>query len=72
MADRGVIASGTFADLVLLDPAVVDAGNSWTAPTLPSHGIDEVWVNGRHAWTQGASLPARSGRWLDRPLPCLT
>lgn len=70
MADRGVIASGAFADLVLLDPAVVDAGNSWTAPTLPSRGIDEVWVNGHRAWSQGAPLPARSGRWLDRPLPC--
>lgn len=67
MADRGVIAAGAFADLVLLDPSVVRPGNSWAAPTLPSLGIDEVWVNGRRAWSQGNPMPARAGRWLERP-----
>lgn len=67
MADRGVIAAGAFADLVLLDPSVVRPGNSWTAPTLPSVGIDEVWVNGTHAWSKGSPGPARAGRWLARP-----
>ena len=45
--DRGRIAEGLAADLVVFDPATVGACATWDEPKLPATGIDRVVVNGR-------------------------
>jgi N-acyl-D-amino-acid deacylase len=64
LRDRGVLAPGAFADMVLLDPAIVAAGATWMEPMRPSAGIDAVWVNGALSWQGGAIGEQRAGRWL--------
>jgi N-acyl-D-aspartate/D-glutamate deacylase len=44
--NRGIIAPGYFADLVLIDPATVKDNASIQNPKALSDGILKVWVNG--------------------------
>jgi len=44
--NRGIIAVGYFADLVLFDPATVKDNASVKSPQALSSGIHKVWVNG--------------------------
>ncbi len=77
LRDRGVIAEGAHADLVVLDPATVDMQDVTLVHDLPggtgrlyagSVGVQRVYVNGRAIVTDGAvtgDLPGtllRSGR----------
>lgn len=45
--NRGIIAKGYFADLVLLDPDTIKDNASITDPKALSDGILYVWVNGQ-------------------------
>jgi N-acyl-D-amino-acid deacylase len=45
--DRGLIAPGYFADLVLVDPDTVIDHATIENPTALSTGIEYVWVNGK-------------------------
>lgn len=63
---RGTIARGQFADLVLLDPAIVADRATTEEPHLVSDGILRVWVNGRTVWLDGAARQSRAGRVLMR------
>ena len=67
ITDRGVIRTGAYADLVLFDPATVIDSADFDAPTRPSEGILETWVNGQSAYVYGAgATPARAGRVVSR------
>jgi N-acyl-D-amino-acid deacylase len=67
IADRGVIRPGAFADLVLFDPETVRDAATFDAPTTPSIGILETWVNGESAYVYGAgATEARAGRVVRR------
>ena len=67
IADRGTIAPGAFADLVLLDAATVKDRSTWEDPIQPADGILETWVNGQSAYVHGAGVTgARAGRLLRR------
>lgn len=44
--NRGIIAPGYFADMVLIDPATVKDNSSIQNPKALSDGILKVWVNG--------------------------
>ncbi len=66
MADRGLIAIGMAADLVVLDPATVIDRATYEQPALPSEGISHVVVNGKLALNNGIATGARSGRALFR------
>ncbi|HUQ72849.1 MAG TPA: amidohydrolase family protein, partial [Planctomycetaceae bacterium] len=44
--DRGVVAEGRFADLVVFDPQTVNDPGTFTDPHQPPVGIDHVLVNG--------------------------
>jgi N-acyl-D-amino-acid deacylase len=66
MVDRGLIAIGMAADLVVLDPATVIDHATYEQPALPSEGIEHVLVNGKVALSNGRATGVRSGRALLR------
>lgn len=63
LADRGRIAPGMKADLVLFDPATIAETATFTRPA-PPRGIREVWVNGVRVLHEGTRCDARPGRVL--------
>ena len=66
LADRGVLAEGNAADIVLFDEAGIGEGNSFQKPIVPAKGIDTVIVNGKPVWRDGKPTGARPGRVLAR------
>jgi len=64
--DRGRVAVGNFADLVLFDREQVIDRADYAAPTTAAEGIRQVIVNGRIVWDGGAATSARPGRFLQR------
>jgi len=66
LTERGVIAAGALADLVLFDPAGIADRATYEAPTRPAAGIGTVIVNGRCVWRDGAATGDRPGRILRR------
>ncbi|MGL4727356.1 MAG: N-acyl-D-amino-acid deacylase family protein, partial [Bosea sp. (in: a-proteobacteria)] len=66
MVDRGLVAEGHFADLVLFDPARIIDKASFEQPDLPAGGIVSVWVNGVLTFDKGMMTGARAGRALRR------
>jgi N-acyl-D-amino-acid deacylase len=62
--DRGRIAPGGVADLVLLDPDAVADTATFSAPHSLAAGIEYVLVGGRIAFAGGAPTGVRSGKIL--------
>ena len=61
LSDRGRIAVGKRADLVLLDPTSYIDTATYADPTQSPEGVVGVWVNGVAAWHDGAPTGARPG-----------
>ena len=66
LSDRGEIAQGKAADLVVFDPETVGAGATFEEPRKPPVGIDQVFVNGVLAVEHGVPTGRMSGRVLKR------
>jgi N-acyl-D-amino-acid deacylase len=66
LADRGVVAPGRKADLVIFDPDVVADRGTPQDPAQPPVGIRYVIVNGQVVLDDGAMTAARPGRALRR------
>ena len=66
LKDRGVIAPGFAADLVVFDPEQIRDCATFTDPKRPAAGIQRVYVNGIASWRNGASTGARAGQVLRR------
>lgn len=66
LADRGMIAPGYAADIVVFDEAHVADRASFEHPTTPSTGIDAVFVNGQLACEHGLTVHAHAGQVLRR------
>jgi len=64
--ERGTIAPGRYADLVLFDPTTVIDRSTPTDPFRQSVGIGVVWVNGVVAFDGGKSTGKTPGRVLRR------
>lgn len=64
LKDRGRLAPGCAADLVLFDPDTVADAATYDDPTRPSLGVDRVWVGGRLAFSGGETLNAGAGEVL--------
>ncbi|MGE0386364.1 MAG: amidohydrolase family protein [Gammaproteobacteria bacterium] len=73
IADRGEIAPGRFADLVIFDPATIARGEEVWVQDVPGdngryvrhpQGIEQVIVNGEVLVDQGRYTTARPGRIL--------
>ncbi|MBU0927145.1 MAG: D-aminoacylase [Spirochaetes bacterium] len=69
LADRGRIAEGLKADLVLFDPDAVDSRADYLNPSRRAEGIEAVFVNGSLAYGRdGGGKPAASGSRSGRVL----
>jgi len=66
LPQRGRIAPGMHADLVVFDPARIADAATYAQPTTPAGGIDAVYVNGTLAWHQGRGTGARCGQLIRR------
>ena len=66
LAGRGTLAPGHHADIVIFDEHRVAANASYEHPTEVSTGIAAVFVNGRLACRDGASVNVDAGRVLRR------
>ena len=64
LTDRGTIRPGSFADLVVFDPATVQDHATYANPHQYSTGIDHVLVNGVPIVTHGRPIDNR-----DTPCP---
>jgi dihydroorotase/N-acyl-D-amino-acid deacylase len=64
--DRGRVAEGAFADLVVFDPATVADLATFQEPHRYPAGIEHVVVNGVAAVRDGRFTGARGGRVLRR------
>ena len=64
--DRGRLAAGQAADLVLFDPQTVIDRATPQDPHRLSTGIVAVWVNGEPVFTDGKATGRRPGRVLRR------
>jgi N-acyl-D-aspartate/D-glutamate deacylase len=65
--DRGRIAPGLAADLVLFDPQTVADRSTFAQPKTMSVGIAQVVVNGQVVFEQGRYTGAKPGRVLRGP-----
>ncbi|MEO5704404.1 MAG: D-aminoacylase [Candidatus Limnocylindrales bacterium] len=66
LKDRGRIADGLVADLVVFDPATVRANATYDEPKQFPDGIDQVIVNGTLVVDHGTHTGALPGRALRR------
>lgn len=66
LADRGRIAPGMKADLVLFDAATIVDRSTFETPRELSAGVRRVWVNGAPVWQDGEVTPSRPGRVITR------
>jgi N-acyl-D-aspartate/D-glutamate deacylase len=65
--DRGRIAAGLAADLVVFDPQRVEDQATFAQPRAASLGIQYVLVNGQMVFESGAYTGARPGKVLRGP-----
>jgi N-acyl-D-amino-acid deacylase len=61
MTDRGYLAPGMAADIAIFDPTTIRDHATYQDPTLPSEGVRHVFVNGRHALSDGKPTGAQGG-----------
>ncbi|WP_439692230.1 N-acyl-D-amino-acid deacylase family protein [Curtobacterium sp. SP.BCo] len=66
IGDRGTVRPGAAADLVVVDPAGVEAGSTYSRPTELASGIDDVFVAGVPVLSVGALTHATPGAGLRR------
>ncbi|PDQ21675.1 D-aminoacylase [Mesorhizobium sanjuanii] len=61
---RGFLAEGNFADLVIFDPATIIDTATFEEPRRPATGIEDVFVNGISVWRGGRATGALPGAVL--------
>jgi len=66
LAQRGLIAPGCHADLVVFDAKRIADAATFAQPRAPAVGVVSVYVNGTLAWHEGRSTGARPGRVIRR------
>jgi len=64
LRDRGTIAPGAWADLVVFDPATIADRATYADPFVQATGIGHVYVNGVAVLRDGNPTTARPGRVL--------
>jgi N-acyl-D-aspartate/D-glutamate deacylase len=69
LPQRGLIAVGHFADLVVFDPTTIQDRSTYEDPFQYNEGIEHVIVNGQIVLESGRHTGARPGRALRREPP---
>jgi len=64
LSDRGVLAEGNAADVVVFDPKTVRDTADYASPHGLAEGIRHVIINGTHTIADGELTGNRDGRWL--------
>lgn len=67
LKERGTIAVGMKADLMLFDAETIIDRSTFEEPRLRARGMHHVFVNGRRVWTTDAPTGERPGVLLTRP-----
>ena len=67
LRDRGLVARGYAADLVVFDFDALENVSTWDEPIAYASGVEHVLVNGAFAVDGGDHTGARPGRILRRP-----
>ena len=70
LKDRGRLAPGFFADLVVFDPATIIDEATYDRPKQFSTGIERVFVNGTPSWEAGAPASAAPAVWWEGRAAC--
>ena len=65
--DRGRLAEGYFADIVVFDPATIDDRASFADPHQYAIGVEHVFVNGEQVLKDGEHTGALPGRVVRGP-----
>ncbi|HVX29053.1 MAG TPA: amidohydrolase family protein, partial [Nitrolancea sp.] len=65
--DRGLLAPGMFADVVVFDPATIADRATYEQPKQLSVGVRQVFVNGVQVIRDGQHTGAKPGRALRGP-----
>lgn len=66
ISDRGTIAPGQHADLVLFDPARIIDRATTAESRVPSVGVETVWVNGEIVFDKSKTTGKRPGQVVLR------
>ena len=66
LADRGQLAEGLAADVVVFNAEQVADRATYDAPQQAANGIEWVLVNGEVTWQQGVHCATRAGQVLHR------
>ena len=66
LAQRGAIAEGFWADLVLFDLEAISDTATFAEPIRAAEGISAVWVNGVLSYTAQGLTGSRAGRFVPR------
>lgn len=69
LGDRGRLAPGKAADVVVFDPKTIAARANYDDPAAFSAGVDIVFVNGRSAFENGAPTGVVAGQFVRRQAP---
>ena len=67
LRNRGCLAVGCYADLVLFDPSKIQDHATFDKPQQFSTGVNEVWVNGVQVLQNGEPTDARPGQVVRGP-----
>ena len=67
IADRGRLAAGQFADVVVFDPRTIADRGTYEKPHQYSIGVRDVWVNGTQVLKNGEHTGATPGRVVRGP-----
>lgn len=62
--DRGLIAPGQHADIVIFDPEMIIDRSTYTEPFQYAEGVSHVMVNGQFVLSEGKPTAARPGKAL--------
>ncbi len=65
--DRGQLAQGFRADVVVFDPATITDNATFTQPHQVSTGVRHVFVNGVRVWNEGRHTGAKPGQIVRGP-----
>ena len=67
LRDRGCLAPGCYADIVVFDPATIADHATYDAPQTYATGVSDVFVNGTQVLRDGTHTGAKPGRVVRGP-----